>query len=127
MNFFPSRDAAVEFVTAFLRLVEHRDLDEASLCLSQEVKIIFPGRRRFTDLHEQVASSRTRFITVQKEFERFDVIDNPHSVVVYAIGELSGTDAHGREFSGVRFIDRFTIIDGLITEHTVWNDFAAAG
>ncbi|MFV1999740.1 MAG: nuclear transport factor 2 family protein [Acidimicrobiia bacterium] len=127
MNYFPSRDAAVEFVTRFLRLVEQRDLVEASQCLAEEVEITFPGGRRFTNLYEQVASSRTRFITVQKEFERFDVMDDPHSVVVYAIGELSGTDAHRRQFSGVRFIDRFTIIDGLITEHTVWNDFAAAG
>jgi hypothetical protein len=127
MNFFPSRDEAVEFVTTFLSLVEHRNLDEASQYLAGGVEIIFPGGRRFTNLDEQVASSSKRFTTVHKEFERFDVVAESHVVVVYAIGSLSGTDAQGREFSDVRFVDRFTIVDGLITEQAVWNDFAAAG
>jgi hypothetical protein len=44
--------------------------------------------------------------------------------VVYCFGTLYGEWSDGTPFSGVRFIDRFTIKDGLLTDQRVWNDLA---
>lgn len=127
MSTVSSAVGAVALVKTFLRLVENRRLDEASAHLAKEAEIVFPGNRRFSNLHDQVASSRTRFTSVRKEFKRVDVLDSEDGMVVYVIGELSGVDVHGQRFSGVRFIDRFTIVDGLIAEQAVWNDVAEVG
>lgn len=114
--------AAVDTVTSYLRLVEERSLEEASRYLGPEPVIIFPGARRFADLEAQVAASTGRYRSVQKRFEGFDVIDREGVVVVYVFGELDGEDSTGRPFAGVRFIDRFELVGGLIADHRVWND-----
>jgi hypothetical protein len=114
--------AAVDTVTSYLRLVEERRLEEASRSLAADPVIIFPGARLFTDLEAQVVASRGRYRRVRKTFGGFDVIDREGVVVVYAFGELEGEDVTGRPFAGVRFIDRFELVDGLIADHRVWND-----
>ena len=119
----PTGDA-VEIVTRFLRLIEERRLDEASSYLAEGAAIVFPGGRRFHTLEDQVASSAGRFQSVCKIFETIDELDSDQGVVVYVSGELTGVDMAGRSFSGVRFIDRFTVVDGLITDQRVWNDVA---
>jgi hypothetical protein len=116
--------AAVDSVTAYLRLVEERRLDEAAAYLAPRVEIEFPGGRRFADLDEQVAAASGRYHSVRKVFEGFDVIDREEMVVVYVFGTLEGEDLEGRRFAGVRFIDRFELVDGLVAGHRVWNDLA---
>jgi hypothetical protein len=44
------------------------------------------------------------------------------TVIVYCFGTLYGDFADGRHFDGVRFIDRFTVRDGRLVDHRVWND-----
>ena len=113
---------AIDRVTTYLRLVEERRLEEASESLAPSVEIIFPGGRRFSDLNEQVAAARDRYRRVRKVFGGFDVLENDGRVIVYVFGELEGEDLTGRSFAAVRFIDRFELVDGLITKHQVWND-----
>lgn len=120
-------EAAIDAVSRFLRLVEKRDLDAASRYLAHDVEIVFPGGRRFTDLQSQVESSRGRFQKLTKTFERFDVVTSDAELVVYLMGHLSGEDASGRPFGKVRYVDRFVIKDGLISNHWVWNDLAESG
>ena len=120
-------EAAIDAVSRFLRLVEKRDLDAASQCLAHDVEIVFPGGRRFTDLQTQVESSRGRFQNLTKTFEEFDVVTSDTSLVVYLMGHLSGEDASGNSFKEVRYVDRFVIKDGLISNHRVWNDLAESG
>jgi len=115
---------AVDMVETFLRLVEARQLDEATAFLAPGITITFPGGRRFSNLEEQVASSAGRFRTVRKVFERFDALADVGAVVVYAFGTLEGESLQGNRFSGVRFIDRFEIRHGLIVDQKVWNDMA---
>ena len=43
-------------------------------------------------------------------------------MVVYCFGTLSGEWLDGTPFAGIRFIDRFTLRDGLLADQTVWND-----
>jgi len=116
----------VEIVRIYLRLVEERHLEEARRHLAPEAEITFPGGRRFDDLDAQVAAAAGRYRAIRKVFEGFDVIGAAESIVVYAFGELEGEDLAGRPFAGVRFIDRFELVDGRITSHRVWNDLAEA-
>jgi hypothetical protein len=121
-----SDEAAIEIVTSYLRLVEERRLDEASPYLAAGVEIVFPGGRSFSNLAEQVAAAGTRYRSIRKVFNGYDVVDGGEATVVYVYGELEGEDVTGTPFAGVRFIDRFELVDGLITNHRVWNDLAEA-
>jgi ketosteroid isomerase-like protein len=122
-----SREAAIETVRHFLRLVEARDLEQAGSFLADDAQITFPGGRVFTTLQEQVASSAGRFRGVHKTFDRFDVAPAGDDDVVYVSGTLSGEDVRGAAFAGVRYIDRFTIRAGKIVSQMVWNDLAERG
>lgn len=122
-----ARDAAIETVRRFLRLVEARDLIAAGSFLADDVQITFPGGRVFTNLQDQVDSSAGRFRGVRKTFDRFDVAPLGDDAVVYVSGTLSGEDIHGAAFDGVRFIDRFTVRAGKILDQMVWNDLSEQG
>ena len=115
-------------VRTFLELMEARDLDAAAAFLDPAVVITFPGGRTFHDLHDQIASSAGRFEFVRKTFDRIDVVEtDTDAVVVYAFGTLAGKNLQGADFAGIRFIDRFTLVDGLIVDQMVWNDLAESG
>ena len=115
---------AIEAVSEYLRLVESRQLDEAAELLAPGVEIVFPGGRRHADLPAQVAAAAGRYRSIRKVFEGFDVVGSEGTTIVYAFGELEGEDLTGRPFAGVRFIDRFELLEGRITTHRVWNDLA---
>lgn len=119
---------AVATVRKFLELMEARDLDAAARFLDPAIVITFPGGRTFHDLHDQVASSAGRFEHVRKTFDRIDVVEtDSDTAVVYAFGTLSGTNLRGADFAHVRFLDRFTLVEGLIVDQMVWNDLAESG
>ncbi len=120
----PDPATVVAVVEKFLRLVEARQLDEAASYMAPGATITFPGGRQFTDLREQVASSAGRFRHVRKVFEDFDAVADGDKVVVYAFGTLEGEALDGSPFDGVRFIDRFVLVDGRIVDQKVWNDMA---
>lgn len=112
-------------VRTYLELMEARDLDAAAAFLDPAVVITFPGGRTFRDLHDQVASSAGRFEFVRKTFDRIDVVEtDDHAAVVYALGTLAGRNLQGTDFTDIRFIDRFTLRNGLIIDQMVWNDLA---
>lgn len=122
MSSDPAIEAAIGLVTRFLRLVEERNLEEASTFLAPDVRITFPGGRTFQNLEDQVASSVGRFRNVRKVFDQFDVSESEGSLIVYCFGTLEGQALDGTPFGGVRFIDRFAVRAGLITDQKVWND-----
>ena len=117
----------IEIVREFLRLVEIRDLDQASRYLADDIHITFPGGRTFTTLEDQVRSSQGRFGTVRKVFERIDAMDEGRDTIVYAFGTLEGTSLDGEPFTSVRFIDRFVVRKDHIVDQKVWNDLAESG
>ena len=121
-------DAEVaDLIRTYLRLVEARDLVTASALLHPDAEITFPGGRVFGSLDEQIASSAGRFRGVRKSFDRVDVAQAADRSVVYVSGHLEGEDLDGQRFTGVRYIDRFTVEGGLIVEQMVWNDLAELG
>jgi ketosteroid isomerase-like protein len=117
----------IETVSTFLRLVEARDLEAAAPYLADGVVITFPGSRTFSGLDEQVAASKGRYARVAKVFERFDVSADGEDTIVYVFGTLEGESTGGTPFSGIRFIDRFVLRDGLIVDQKVWNDMGESG
>jgi limonene-1,2-epoxide hydrolase len=119
---------AVSLVKRFLEALERRDLEAAVSMLAPEAKIVFPGAQSFKNLGELVAFARQRYQWIGKTLEQIESLNTAEGgVVVYVIGKLHGLNRHGFEFSGVRFIDRFVVKNGLIISQEVWNDLAETG
>lgn len=115
-----------ELVRRFLAAMEARDLDKARTYLADSFAMTFPGPVRFTRLEELVAWGRTRYKFVSKTYEVFDEAISENGMIVYCHGMLSGEWPDGTAFSGVRFIDRFEIVEGKLSDQRVWNDLAEA-
>ncbi len=116
------RGPAARKVEDFLRAMERRDLEAAKGFLAPGFAMTFPGGARMTSLEDLIEWSKTRYRRVEKTCERFDEVADGDNTVVYCFGTLSGEWLDGTAFSGIRFIDRFTVKDGLFTGQLVWND-----
>lgn len=114
------RQTLTATVIAYLQAAEARDLAAATEMLAPGAEIVFPGGVRHEDLDAVVTAARERYRSVSKTFETTDVDVENGTVVV--TGRLSGENLHGVRFSGVRYIDRFVLRDGLIHQQHVWND-----
>jgi hypothetical protein len=111
-------------VQAFLETMQRRDLATARTFLSPDFEMTFPGKVRMKTLEELVAWGSARYQKVGKTYERFDEVQQGNVTIVYCFGTLFGNWLDGRAFEGIRFIDRFEILDGLFTRQDVWNDLA---
>ena len=111
---------------AFLAAMERRDLETARRYLAPDFSMCFPGGSEMRQLEELVERSRGRYRSVAKDFDRIDEAPATEGTVVYCSGRLRGVWNDGREFSGIRFIDRFEVVDGLIRRQDVWNDIGQA-
>ncbi|KIN70474.1 Tautomerase enzyme family [Sulfitobacter noctilucae] len=115
----------VAVVRTYLSAMEQRDLGAAEAMLAPDFAMQFPGAAPMTRLSELIAWSKPRYKSVAKTYEGFDAMQSEGAAaVVYARGILHGVWLDGTTFDGIRFIDRFEIIDGKITHQDVWNDMA---
>ena len=73
-----------------------------------------------------MAWTRTRYQSVLKTFESIETTFKSQDASVYCYGTLQGVSLDGRPFENIRFIDRFAISNGKITQQEVWNDLAQA-
>lgn len=110
---------------SYLTATENNELDKAQAMLADSVMMTFPGGLEFTTLDQFITWAFGCFNAVNKSYERFDEINTVDQSVVYCMGTLRGEFSDGTVFSGVRFIDRFTVVDGKITDQRVWNDLGA--
>jgi phenylpyruvate tautomerase PptA (4-oxalocrotonate tautomerase family) len=117
----------VGLVQSFLSAMEARDLDRARGFLADGFRMTFPGGAEFERLEQLVEWARSRYRSVRKTYDRFDVTADANGPIVYCFGTLAGEWLDGAGFSGIRFIDRFSVRDGLFTDQLVWNDLAEAG
>jgi phenylpyruvate tautomerase PptA (4-oxalocrotonate tautomerase family) len=115
---------ASQTVRAYLTAMEALDYETSGGLLAKGFTMTFPGDVRFTTPQELADWGRQRYRSVKKSFEYFDELNSGGVHVVYCFGTLYGEWSDGTPFSGVRFIDRFTIKDGLLTDQRVWNDLA---
>ena len=109
-------------VRAYLAAMEARDLPVARAHLAPSFAMTFPGGIRMTALEDLIAWSAPRYRFVRKTYERFDAWGD----LCYCFGTLVGEWPDGTPFSGIRFIDRFELANGLILRQDVWNDMGEA-
>ena len=81
---------------------------------------IEPGGKRFESLEQLVESAKGRYRSAKKTYEKYESSSNS----VYCFGTLHGELLDGTPYSGIRFIDRFTVRDGRLVDQMVWNDMA---
>lgn len=127
----PEKNPSAEQVHAFLSAMEARDLTSAERYLAVDVVMQFPGAPPMQRLSEVVEWAQSRYRRVSKTFHAVDQCDSPNHcadsvIVVFCHGELTVEWLDGSTSTGVRFIDRFELTDGLISRQDVWNDLALA-
>ena len=113
-------------VDEYLRLVMLPDPVSARRFVAPELRIRFTGGREMHDPAQCTAFNATRYRWVKKRIERTEVVAGGDGVetVVYSVGTLHGEWPDGTPFEGNRYIDRYIVRDGLITQLEVWNDSA---
>ena len=121
------KEEAANLAQRFLRFIEARDLESADAMMDPNARITFPGSRVFDTQADMVQASSDRYQWVKKTFDQVDVFTENTTFVVYVIGTLYGVNRYGVSFSGIRYVDRFVIMKGLITQQDVWNDLAESG
>ena len=107
-------------VRAYLDAMERRDLATAKSFLAPGFYMLFPGGKRFDSLEQLVESAKGRYRSAKKTYERYEAAGD----VMYCYGTLYGELLDGSPYSGIRFIDRFTVRDGKLVDQMVWNDMA---
>ena len=119
-----ARPDASALVRRFLDHMQARELTQAQQFLAPEFVMRFPGGATMHRLDELVQWAKTRYQRVAKVFSQFDECWTDQGAVVYCTGTLQGVWLDGSAFAGVRFIDRFVLVDELIQQQDVWNDLA---
>jgi hypothetical protein len=127
-----SPTTAAEVVDEFLRLIMIPDPAAASRFTAPGMRICFTGGRVMQAPADCTAFNKSRYKWVKKRIERTEtVVANPQAgatadaeTVVYSIGTLYGEWPDGTPFEGNRYVDRYVVRAGLITEMDVWNDSA---
>ncbi len=121
--------SATQLVRQYLDAMQARDLPRARTLLGPGFRMTFPGAVQLDSLEALIEWSKPRYQFVSKSYEGFDEICTPDGSptserIVYCFGTLSGRWNNGQDFSGIRFIDRFVVLDGLLADQRVWNDMA---
>ena len=122
-------DASVQartIVEDFLRLIMIPDPVGARAFTAPDLRIRFTGGRAMGDPTECSAFNAGRYAWVKKRIDRNDVVvgASPDEAVVYSVGTLHGAWPDGTPFEGNRYVDRYVVRQGKITEMEVWNDSA---
>jgi hypothetical protein len=122
--------SAGDVVNEFLRLIMIPDPTAASQYCAVDMKIIFTGKRPMRLPADCTKFNASRYKWVKKRIERTDVVISSAQeavfgeTVVYSIGTLYGEWPDGQPFEGNRYVDRYVVKNGLITQMDVWNDSA---
>ena len=130
MNQPPLQDpaTAAEVVDEFLRLIMIPDPAAARRYTAADMHIRFTGGRAMRDPAQCTAFNAARYKWVKKRIERTETVATSTGVdgevVVYSLGTLYGAWPDGTPFEGNRYVDRYVVRAGLITQMDVWNDSA---
>ena len=117
-------------VNEFLRLIMIPDPAAASRYTDPAMTIIFTGKRTMRVPADCTKFNASRYKWVKKRIARTDVVMPSAEeaalgeTVVYSIGTLYGEWPDGAPFEGNRYVDRYVVKNGLITQMDVWNDSA---
>jgi hypothetical protein len=121
-----SPPAAAAVVDEYLRRLMIPDPDAARELVSPELRIRFTGGREMRDPAQCAAFNAGRYAWVKKRIEATEVVSGASDdhAVVYSRGTLYGAWPDGTPFEGNRYVDRYVVRHGLITQMDVWNDSA---
>lgn len=119
-------DDAIRAIKGYLQAMEERDMARAASFLADEFQMLFPGDQTFRTLNDLITWAKPRYRWVKKNYDQFDTCAAEEETIVYCYGTLHGQWPDGSTFSDIRFIDRFVIKRGLLTDQKVWNDLAEA-
>lgn len=113
-------------VNEYLRVVMIPDPVAARRFVSPELRIRFTGDRAMRDPADCTAFNAGRYKWVKKRIECTETVvgGTDEEAVVYSIGTLYGEWPDGTAFEGNRYVDRYVVRHGVITELQVWNDSA---
>jgi hypothetical protein len=101
--------------------------DEAGTYVAEQARFVFPSGE-FRSLPEMRDRLAQRYTDLVKHMDSTDVAPKGDGdVVVVIAGTLAGMNLHGVSFSGVRFVDRLVVRDGVVVEQHVYNDLASSG
>jgi ketosteroid isomerase-like protein len=113
-----------ETIEQFIRAVNARDADAAQAMLAPGALLVFPGPTVFEKVSDFLAWAGPRYRKASYIYGDMDFLEKDEGTVVYAQGRVEGEFPDGVAFSGVRYIDRFTIAGQLILRKEVWSDMA---
>jgi hypothetical protein len=113
-------------VDEYLRLLMIPDPDAARRFVAPGLQIRFTGGRAMRDPAECSAFNAGRYRWVKKRIAATETVagGTPEHTVVYSLGTLYGEWPDGTPFEGNRYVDRYVVGHGLITQMDVWNDSA---
>ena len=113
-------------VNEYLRILMIPDPANAMRFVAPDLRIRFTGGRAMSAPAECAAFNASRYAWVKKRIENTEVVADgtPEETVVYSLGTLYGAWPDGTPFEGNRYVDRYVVKHGLITQMDVWNDSA---
>ena len=113
-------------VDEYLRLLMIPDPAAARQFVAPGLQIRFTGGRRMNEPAECAAFNAGRYRWVKKHVERTETVagGTETCTVVYSLGTLYGEWPDGTPFEGNRYVDRYVLSHGRITQMDVWNDSA---
>ncbi len=131
----PTFSTPAALVDEFLRIIMIPDPQAAGRFTAPDMRIRFTGGRKMSQPAECTAFNASRYKWVKKRIERTETVVTTQvtaagvplqadETVVYSIGTLYGEWPDGTPFEGNRYVDRYVVKAGLITEMDVWNDSA---
>ena len=117
-------ERAQRLIHEFIDAVHRGDSDAARRTLAPGYELVFPGPTSFSDVAAIFEWFAKRYSFARYRYDHMDVIESPQRQIVYATGRVEGTLLSGKHFEGVRYIDRFDIVNGRIARKEVWTDMA---
>ncbi|HEY9096904.1 MAG TPA: nuclear transport factor 2 family protein [Hydrogenophaga sp.] len=122
----PQATTPAQIVNEYLRLLMIPDPAAARQFVAPGLRIRFTGARAMSDPAECAAFNASRYRWVKKRVERTETVagGTEAETVVYSLGTLYGEWPDGTPFEGNRYVDRYVVSQGRITQMDVWNDSA---
>ncbi len=113
-------------VDEFLRLIMIPDPAAASRFVAPDLQIRFTGGRAMKAPAECSAFNASRYQWVKKKIDATETVagGTDEETIVYSRGTLYGVWPDGTPFEGNRYVDRYVVSHGRITQMDVWNDSA---
>lgn len=121
----PALSDPCAIVEEFLQHLGQRNLERARNLIADDFVMLFPATAAMHQFEQLIEWSKSRHNKIEKTMEGIEALHSAgDETVVYCRGTLSGEWTDGTPFNGIRFVDRFELVNGKITRQEVWNDIA---